>query len=437
MTALIRPLTLQEFERAAHPIISPFRSQFGAVWFSEATKARPKREWHVHDLILARSFGVVYGPPGSGKSFLISDLTLTCSLAALRSSQEGETWFGHGVKPVGVVYIVAEGADDFVIRLHAWRMENGIAPDAELPFVFLPTSINLMGGTLTDRDSDISMLREEIRAIDAEMQVRCSVGVGMVVVDTVSRALAGGNENDSQVMGTFVRNCEALQKALQISVLCVHHGGKEGGRGPRGHESLKGAADYVWEVRPPVDDAPRQWVIEKFKAGAPGAHFPFILRPLLVDEDEDGDRIVSCVVEQRRATDTPPESDRAYKATAAEIEFLRVLHDALGEHGWPPAPSLSLPLSVGLVVGVDQVKALYRQRYAVTGLADDEADERALAGRWKQAVRRLISNGVIASAAPHLWLTGRPVRGFAPSPLPEPHDGSSPAAPDDSILEGL
>lgn len=140
MTAMPSIQTFEEFERAALPVIKPFKSQFGAVWFHEAGMKPARREWLIKDLILARSFGIIFGPPGCGKSFLIADLMLTCSAAALSARAE---WFDYSVNAFGVVYLVAEGADDFTIRLHAWRLTHGIEPDAVLPFVFLPTSIDL------------------------------------------------------------------------------------------------------------------------------------------------------------------------------------------------------------------------------------------------------------------------------------------------------
>lgn len=364
MTVAPQIQDFEAFERSAVPVMKPFKSAFRATWFHEAGSKPARREWLVKDLILARSFGIVYGPPGCGKSFLMSDLMLSCAAAsanAQEAQERGEDhgeWFEYRINPFGVVYVCAEGADDFVIRLHAWRLNQGVSPDKVLPFVFLPSSVDLRSD-----GADTEKLKEEIKAIDFEMRARCGVGVGAVVIDTVSRALAGGNENDSAVMGAFVRNCEDIQKELGVALIGVHHGGKEAGKGPRGHESLLGAADFVFEVAPRSEDKPyNSWTIRKFKAGAAGAEHRFALRPTTVDYDDDGDAITSCVVISQRATDEAmPDQARKnlYRPTQSEVEFLRVLTDTIERKGFMP------PSGKWEIIEPDeQVSGRLRQRWA-------------------------------------------------------------------------
>lgn len=403
--------TFEEFERFALPIIKPFRSQFRATWFHEAGNKPARREWLVKDLILARSMGIVYGPPGSGKSFLVTDLTLTCaaSLIEARRASGEDQWFGYRASPLGVVYLVAEGSDDFVIRLHAWRQNQGLASGEVIPFVFLPTSVDMRSD-----EADTKRLAEEVQGIDRQMRERCGVGVSLVVVDTVSRALAGGNENASDVMGMFVKNCEALKTETGASVLCVHHGGKEAGRGPRGHEALLGAADYVFEVQPRTEEQPRNsWKVQKLKAGAAGQQHKFALRPMTVDEDDDGDPVTSCVVVSADATESVSgaSADRGYQATQTEIEFLRVLTDMIEKKSVMPPEDLELPGNVQLVVRYDDVSEEFKARYRATEQGDDTQVTARLRARWSRATKKLLTNRVIGSSSPWLWMTGKKVRG--------------------------
>ena len=402
MTDLPRVQSFDEFEDAALSVIKPFRSKFGAVWFHEAGNKPARRDWLVKDLIEARSFGIVYGPPGCGKSFLLTDLMLTCAAAILPYRENARDWFGHRVNPCGVVYVVAEGADDFVIRLHAWRLNQAINVDDIIPFVFLPTSIDLR----TD-ESGAQQLTEEIQGIDREMREKCGVGVGAVVIDTVSRALAGGNENASEVMGAFVKNCGLIQKVTNAAVICVHHGGKEGGRGPRGHESLLGAADFTIEVAGRGEErATNQWTVAKMKAGAGGAKHDFTLRQLTVDYDEDEAPITSCVVVNQEA-EPETKKPKGIRVNQGEIEFLRVLSEAIQRFGVMPSTDLNVPTNVRLVVHVDKVRELFKSRYAVTESGTPKQIEVRLRKRWGRATKAMIKVGIIASSQPWLWFTGR------------------------------
>lgn len=390
------------------PDLPVFHSKFGAVWFHEVGKQKPSRDWLVKNLILAKSFGIIYGPPGCGKSFLTSDLMLTCAAAALNSAERPD-WFGYRGRPFGVIYVVAEGREDFEIRLHAWRSEHDIPAGAVLPFVFLPTSIDMRSN-----DADTKKLAEEIAGISEIMQERCGVRVEMVVIDTVARALAGGNENASEVMGAFVINCGKLQELTGVAVAGVHHGGKEAGRGPRGHEALHGAADFEIEVSAATPDTPNLWTVRKLKAGPGGTTHRFRLRQTTVGEDADGDPITSCVVVSQQATDAAAggEKPKGLKLRDPEKEFLTALADTIDRKGVMPPGDLPVAKGVVLVAKVDDVRALYMERLAATESGDEATVETRLRARWSRATKAMIKFKVIESSKPWLWFTGRQVQGM-------------------------
>lgn len=395
---------------AVQPDLPAFKSAFGAVWFHEIGKQKPQRDWLVKNLVLARSFGIIYGPPGCGKSFLTSDLMLSCAAAALDGAARPD-WFGYRGRPFGVIYVVAEGREDFEIRLHAWRQEHNVPADAVLPFVFLPTSIDMRSS-----DADTKRLAEEVKALSEIMRERCGVSVEMVVIDTVARALAGGNENASEVMGAFVINCGKLQAETGVAVAGVHHGGKEAGRGPRGHEALHGAADFEIEVAGATADTPNLWVVRKLKAGPGGATHRFRLRQTTVGQDSDGDPITSCVVINQQATAAASgEADKpkGFKVNDVEREFLSVLADVIDKSGvMPPAdlPVGSKHGNVVLVASADEVKKLYRERYSETESGSDEQIENRLRQRWSRATKKMIRFEIIGSKRPWLWFTGKAVQ---------------------------
>mgnify|MGYP002620861114 CR=1 FL=1 len=405
---LDEPQTFEQFEAETKAITEPFRSSFNVRWAHEARAAKPVRNWQIKDLILAGSFGIVFGPPGCGKSFLVSDMCLTMSAGILNDDDARPTWFGYKGRPFGVVYVVAEGSDDFEIRLHAWMEQNEIGEDVVIPFVYLPTSVDLRSS-----DAHAKKLVAEIKAISEEMKRRCGVEVEMVVIDTVARALSGGNENASEVMSAFVNNCGLIQEQCSTTVLGVHHGSKDGTTGPRGHGGLHGAVDFEFEVIGATKDEPNAWTVRKLKAGPGGATHRFRLRQERVGEDDDGDPITSCVVVPARPGDPgTKEKSKGWKINPTEREFLDVLAHVIDRNGVMPPPDGKLPSKVVLVATVDAVKTEFMSRYSATVDGDEDQVKAKLAARWERATKSLLRYGLIGSRKPYLWFSGKAIRDF-------------------------
>jgi AAA domain len=79
-------------------------------------------------------FGEIFGPTGSGKSFLAGDMGLHVALAW--------KWFGRKVRQGGVLYVSAEGGAAIINRLRAFAQHHQIALD-DVPFgvVLAPTNL--------------------------------------------------------------------------------------------------------------------------------------------------------------------------------------------------------------------------------------------------------------------------------------------------------
>jgi len=97
-------------------------------------------------------------------------------------------------------------------------------------------------------------------------------------VDTVARALLGGDENSSTDMGLFVDACDAIRKRFNCALLAVHHSGKDVTRGLRGSNALLGGIDTSILMNPlEGDDGQRisEIKIEKQKDAEPVADHKF------------------------------------------------------------------------------------------------------------------------------------------------------------------
>ena len=181
----------------------------------------------VEELLISGQMSVVYGPSGCGKTFFAADLALHVA--------HGRSWRGRDVTQGGVLYIAAEGA--YGIRNRIVAFQNHFGGDAP-PLAVLPTSVNFF-----DSEEDIERLIATIEAKAADYG-----GVSLVVVDTLARVLAGGNENSGEDMGALIANTDRIREVTSAHVMLIHHTGKDEARGARGHSSLRAATDTEVEI---------------------------------------------------------------------------------------------------------------------------------------------------------------------------------------------
>ena len=185
--------------------------------------AKPDPVWLVDELIEETGIGVLYAPSGGGKTFVTLDLC--CSIV------RGLPWFGLDVRPGAVAYVATEG--NLAVRLRAYLKHHDVSATALDELRVLSSSVNLLDG-----NADVATLVAALVALKAELG-----SLSLVVVDTLNRAMPGGNENASEDMGSMVLAASTIREALGCFVLYVHHCGKDESKGSRGHSSLKAAAD--------------------------------------------------------------------------------------------------------------------------------------------------------------------------------------------------
>ncbi len=269
---------------------------------ADEVAALPAQRWRVKHVVPEQGLAAVFGPPGSGKSFLVLDM-----LAAVA---DGREWHGSRCYAAPVVYVCLEGEAGLAQRLQAYRNRHGADACKSMHFVTAPFRLLERG--------DVDALAQII--LDAG-------GAGAVVcLDTLNRATPGADENSSQDMGRVIAAAKVLQTKLGGLVLLVHHVGKSAERGMRGHSSLLAALDTAVEVLRDGDF--RTWRTAKAKDGADGGTgHPFRLEVVNLGMDEDRDPITSCVV-------VPGGGQRkAKRLTPAQRAALDALTEACHEHG--------------------------------------------------------------------------------------------------------
>ena len=241
----------------------------------ETSIDQPPPKWWVKGVIPQAALGVIFGPPGSGKTFLALDIG--CAVA------RGEPWRGIRVNPGRVAYIAAEDAAGVRHRLKAYALHNNVLPGS-MPLAILADSPSFM------KNEDVAEVLKALKAWGA---------VDLIFVDTWSRVIAGFDENSAEHVTKAIKYCEALHRHTGAIVILIHHSGKDSTKGARGSTALLGAADCEIEITRSDDDRVAQ--ITKLKNSMDGMEFGFKLAPVEVARDEDGEPIMSCVVEHTQA----------------------------------------------------------------------------------------------------------------------------------------
>jgi RecA-family ATPase len=231
----------------------------------------------VEGLLTTSSFVVVYGEPGSGKTFWVLDLCLHIA--------SGRAWCEREVEAGPVVYVALEGGHGIDNRIAAARRHMNLPP--ETPFVLIKSPIDLRAA-----DADTMKLIANINDVERTFGQK----VRLVVIDTLFRALAGGNENGSEDMGAMVRNADKIRHDTEACVLFIHHCGKEAARGMRGHSSLRAATDTEIEVTRDEESATSIASVTRQRDLETEGRFAFHLRRYVLGEDRRGKPAASCVV---------------------------------------------------------------------------------------------------------------------------------------------
>ena len=214
-------------------------------------KAMADPKWLVEKLIIENSLGFIFGAPGTVKTFLALDLSL--SFATGRKE-----WWGRKIEHNGtVIYVSSEGFSDLKFRIMAWEQQRGVNAD-DASFRLIREGINFT------KLEDIQKLLATIEAVVNETKTP----VTAVVVDTVSRVLPGVDENLQKDMTVFVRACDLVRQKFNTVVFGLHHTARAGNM--RGSTVIPAAGDFVIEMRREVGAWEGSFYVSKLKAGEDG-----------------------------------------------------------------------------------------------------------------------------------------------------------------------
>ena len=273
----------QEPELAAKPVKAVKKNDTPAspikvTWAREYDSLLSAPRFLVGNLIESGSLVLVYGESNTGKSTFAIDVALTCG--------RGMPWRGRRTRKAISAYLPLEGARGVRQRVQA-KLRYDDVPE-EVPFADLTGRLDLLNPTGTV--VLLGTLRQ-VHGIDSSAEL-------ILIVDTVSRAMAGGDENSSQDMGALIGACDLIRSELGCTVMLIHHAGKDATKGARGHSSLRAAVDTEIEVTGTVN--PRVVTVRKQRDLPSGETFAFDLETVALGTDpETYDPISACVAVYR------------------------------------------------------------------------------------------------------------------------------------------
>lgn len=176
----------------------------------------PPTRWLIPGVIPTNKIMLGFGPAGIGKSFTFTDIALTVGQFA------------------NVVYVAAEDAEDYALRVDAWKQHHGLSA-AGLYFWTEPLR-------LADADE-----------IDTFIAQITPLHPALVIIDPLADCMRGLNERDEEGMGAAVTALNRIRRATQAGVLVIHHTGWSEDH-ERGSSVLRAASRMVIRVARDQDD---------------------------------------------------------------------------------------------------------------------------------------------------------------------------------------
>ncbi len=187
-------------------------------WAEEALKPQPQINFIVSGVFSEGSLSVVFGEPGSKKTYSMLDAAVCVAL--------GKSWLNFPTKQVPVLIVDEESGNQRMNkRLGDAMRAHGAGKDLKLAYVVLE------GFDLQDT-KDQKKLRDLIVNTEAKF----------VILDALADFLRG-DENSVRDVLPGLRALRSIADDTKAAVVLIHHSGKNGRY--RGSSSIKGAVDLM------------------------------------------------------------------------------------------------------------------------------------------------------------------------------------------------
>jgi hypothetical protein len=333
-------------------------------------------EYLIYEVLPNEGIGYLFGASYTGKTFLVIDMSLSIArgvlFAGLYEAQCG-----------AVVYIALEAPAGIRKRIVAYKREHRVK-SAYFALLKYPLDI-------CDPES-VAGLIELLKKFELQIGVR----LRLVVIDTLSKAMPGRDENSSKEMSLATRHMQLIQEATGGCVMAIHHTGKDEARGMRGSSLLAAGADFILQVKGSKDDPVRELWVEKLKDGEAKLVASYCLEQRHLGETAKGKPITSAVIEYtteaRVKTRKPLTAEQ--RVIMAELDDLiiagRCQTARYQEH---------IPENARVVKHDDLMSAYYRRR------GNDQTSELTKAEKdtFRKQINRMADHGYVGQWDKKIW----------------------------------
>ena len=158
-------------------------------------------QWLIDNMLVCDSYAMLFGAPGSYKTFFALDLAL--SVAAGKPDCYGFKVVNSGP----TLFVAGEGRSSLTKRVKAWEQYNGFG---EVSDFYLADPVPLVSRGFDEFIAEVKAVRGSFK---------------LVVLDTVGRSLAGQNENSQETASALTLQIDTLRRELGCTVLALHHTG--------------------------------------------------------------------------------------------------------------------------------------------------------------------------------------------------------------------
>lgn len=201
-----------------------------------------------HDLLSQRF--IMYPVFCEGESVLIAAepkagktaVTLTVGLHVASGLNLGPSL--RVSEPRGVLYFGLEGRRAIRLRIAAWRRhmaDSGATVPEFIPLFVVEKSKNLLGA------DERQELANAVKAAELWLQKEHGVDLGMIVVDTFTKAMPGGDQNSVEdTSSTFDVVARIRENNVEANIVFIHHKARAGN--VRGSTNIEADPDVLTSV---------------------------------------------------------------------------------------------------------------------------------------------------------------------------------------------